>query len=64
MERYQLRRIHQVDNSGRVVEIISQADIALRVRDEAKIAGVVTEISRPALGGGLLSAGKRTSSNG
>ena len=49
MERHQLRRIPQVDNSGRVVGIISQADIALRVRDEAKTAEVLTEVSRPTL---------------
>ena len=49
MERHQLRRIPQVDNSGRVVGIISQADIALRVRDSQTISEVVTEISRPAL---------------
>lgn len=49
MERHQLRRIPQVGNSGRVVGIISQADIALRVHDEAKTAEVLTEVSRPTL---------------
>jgi CBS domain-containing protein len=47
MEQHMVRRIPQVDNSGRVVGIISQADVALRVRDQAKTAEVVTEISRP-----------------
>lgn len=47
MERHQLRRIPQVDNSGRVVGMISQADIALRVHDGAQTAEVLTEISRP-----------------
>ena len=47
MEQNMVRRIPQVDNSGRLVGIISQADVALRVRDEAKTAKVVTEISRP-----------------
>jgi CBS domain-containing protein len=49
MEQHQLRRIPQVDNSGRVVGIIAQADIALRVHDERKTAEVLTEISRPTI---------------
>jgi CBS domain-containing protein len=47
MERNQLRRIPQIDNSGRVVGIISQGDIALSVHDQAKTAEMITEISRP-----------------
>ena len=47
MEQYRVRRIPQIDISGRVVGLISQADVALRVHDEAKTAEVVTEISRP-----------------
>jgi CBS domain-containing protein len=47
MEQNQLRRIPQIDNSGRVVGIISQGDIALRVHDQAKTAEMITEISRP-----------------
>lgn len=47
MEQYLVRRIPQIDNSGRLVGLISQADVALRVHDEAKTAEVVTEISRP-----------------
>ncbi len=47
MERNLVRRIPQIDNSGRVVGIISQADVALRVHDEATTGEVVTEISRP-----------------
>jgi len=49
MERHQLRRIPQVDNSGRVVGIISQSDIALRVHDGVTTAELLTEISRPAM---------------
>lgn len=48
MEQHLLRRIPQVDHSGRVVGLISQADVALRVHNAAKTAEVVTEISRPA----------------
>jgi CBS domain-containing protein len=51
MERHRLRRIPEVDNSGRVVGIISQADVALRIRDSRETAEVVTEISRPAHAG-------------
>ena len=47
MEQRQIRRIPAVDRSGRVVGIISQADIALRIHDAAKTAELVTEISRP-----------------
>ena len=47
MEEGQLRRVLQVDKTGRVVGIISEADIALRVRNQAELAEVLTEISRP-----------------
>lgn len=47
MEQRQIRRIPAVDRYGRVVGIISQADIALRIHNAAKIAELVTEISRP-----------------
>jgi transaldolase len=47
METYQLRRIPIVDNSGRVVGIIAQADIALRLRDAEQTAEILQEISKP-----------------
>lgn len=47
MERHQLKRIPAIDNSGRVVGMISQSDIALRVPDAAKVAEVVTCIAQP-----------------
>ncbi len=47
MERQQVRRIPVVDDNGRVLGIISQADIATRLRAPDKTAEVVTEVSRP-----------------
>ena len=47
MEEHQLRRIPVVDNDGRLVGIISQADVATRVNDPEKTAEVVKEISQP-----------------
>jgi len=47
MENNRLRRIPVVDQSGRVVGIISQGDLALRMRDAMKTAELVTEVSRP-----------------
>jgi CBS domain-containing protein len=47
MEEHQLRRIPVVDNDGRLVGIISQADVATRVDDPGKTAEVVKEISQP-----------------
>jgi len=47
MEKHQVKRIPAVDNSGRVVGMISQADIALRVADRAEIAELVTSIAEP-----------------
>jgi CBS domain-containing protein len=47
MEEHQLRRIPVVDNNGRLVGIISQADVATRVDDPGKTAEVVKEISQP-----------------
>lgn len=45
MEKNQVRRIPVVDQSGNVVGIVAQADIATRVDDPKKVAGVVEEIS-------------------
>jgi len=47
MEQHQLKRIPAVDNSGRVVGMISQADVALRIPDEAKTAKLVRSIAQP-----------------
>jgi CBS domain-containing protein len=48
MERNRIRRVAVVDRSGCLVGVISQADIALRVRDRNQTAEVVEEISRSA----------------
>lgn len=48
MERNRIRRVPVVDRSGRVVGIVSQADVAIRVRDRKQTAEVVQEISRHA----------------
>ena len=45
MERYQVRRIPVVDDHGRCVGIISQADLALRAKPPA-ISRLVTEVSK------------------
>jgi len=47
MAQYQLRRIPVVDDSMRLVGIISQADVATRVAEPEKTAEVVKEISEP-----------------
>ena len=46
MAQYQLRRIPVVDNTGMLVGIISQADVATRVNEPKKTAEVVKEISK------------------
>ena len=47
MERHQVRRIPVVDQQNRVVGIITQGDIAIRLGDPQKIAEVVVEVSKP-----------------
>lgn len=47
MEEHQVKRIPAVDNSGRVVGMISEADVALRVHDDRKTAEVVSSICQP-----------------
>jgi CBS domain-containing protein len=47
MERYQVKRIPAVDRLGRVVGMISEADVALRVGDASKTAEVVSSICQP-----------------
>lgn len=49
MERRQIRRVPVVDHAARLVGMVSQADVALRVRDSNQTAEVVQQISRPAL---------------
>lgn len=47
MERHQIKRVLAVDQSGCVVGIVSQADIALRLPEAAVIADVVRSIAQP-----------------
>jgi len=49
MEKHRIKRVPVVDNSGRVVGMISQGDVALRVRDRQKTAEVVESICQPTL---------------
>lgn len=49
MERHQLKRIPAIDASGRVVGMISLADVALRIPDEMKTAEVVRSVAQPTL---------------
>jgi CBS domain-containing protein len=48
MEEHQIRRIPVIDQDGRIVGIISQADVATRVHEPEKTAEMVEEISRAA----------------
>jgi CBS domain-containing protein len=45
MSEYQLRRIPIVDNNNKILGIIAQADVAVRVNQPEKTAAVVKEIS-------------------
>ena len=47
MELHQIKRVPAVDKAGRVVGIISQADVALRVGNDRKTAEVVKSIAQP-----------------
>jgi CBS domain-containing protein len=47
MEEHRIRRVPVVDHAGRLVGILSQADVALRVRDDSQLAELVREISQP-----------------
>jgi len=47
MEERKIRRIPVVTSAGRVVGIISQSDVALRLRDAENTAELVAEVSRP-----------------
>ena len=46
MQKHQIRRIPVVDDEGRCVGIVAQADLALKEKSE-KLSQTVTEISRP-----------------
>lgn len=48
MEEHQIRRIPVIDQGGRLVGIISQADVATRVHEPERTAEMVEEISRAA----------------
>jgi CBS domain-containing protein len=48
MEEHQIRRIPVIDQGGRIVGIISQADVATRVHAPKRTAEMVEEISRGA----------------
>ncbi|HEX7530864.1 MAG TPA: CBS domain-containing protein [Pyrinomonadaceae bacterium] len=48
MEEHQIRRIPVIDQGGRIVGIISQADVATRVHEPKRTAEMVEEISRGA----------------
>jgi CBS domain-containing protein len=48
MERNRIRRVPVVDRTGRVVGIVSLADVAIRVRNRTQTAEVIREISRRA----------------
>lgn len=46
MQEHQIRRIPVVDGEGRVIGIVSQADLALKDKPE-KVAKTVAEVSKP-----------------
>jgi CBS domain-containing protein len=47
MSLHKVRRIPVIDDSGSLVGMIAQADVATRLHDTHKTADVVTEISQP-----------------
>jgi CBS domain-containing protein len=49
MEAYQVRRVVVVDEGGRALGVVSQADVATAASDE-DVAAVVREISQPGFG--------------
>jgi CBS domain-containing protein len=48
MEEYQIRRIPVIDHGGRLVGIISQADLATRIHEPRTTGVMIEEISRAA----------------
>jgi CBS domain-containing protein len=49
MARHQIRRIPVVDNEGKVVGIIAQADVATRLNNQVKTGHMIGQISQPDL---------------
>ncbi len=47
MARHRVRRIPAVDDDGRLVGIVAQADLTTRMRDPRKATDVIQEISQP-----------------
>jgi len=47
MEEYRVKRIIVADNTGRVVGVIAESDVALRIRDMQKTGEVVACIAQP-----------------
>lgn len=47
MSKHQLRRIPIVDDDGRILGIITQADVAMQVDHPKRIAAMVKEVSQP-----------------
>lgn len=56
METHQIRRTPVVDNESKLVGIIAQADVAIRLRKEKKTGKLVEKISQPAMLNEILSA--------
>lgn len=48
MEKYQIRRLPVIDESGQLIGIIAQADVATRNDDPDQTAELVEEVSQPA----------------
>jgi CBS-domain-containing membrane protein len=48
MEEHQIRRVPVIDDDGRVVGIISQADVATRLPESRQTAEMLEEISQAA----------------
>ena len=46
MERHQVRRIPVVDGNGRLIGIITQADVATRIKEPEKVAEMLEEVSK------------------
>jgi len=47
MEKHRIKRVPVADDTGRVVGVISQSDVALRIRDRQKTAEVVESVCQP-----------------
>lgn len=49
MEQHRIKRVMITDNSKRVVGVIAESDVALRVHDERKMGEVVAAVTQPSL---------------